>query len=73
VYVEGGKVSSIPDAIAQVLERHFGPGRAETGVATVSDKGEKAAPAVDICPSCAAAMEFDSGCYYCRSCGYSNC
>jgi len=73
VFTEGGKVSSIPDAIAQVLERHFGPGKADSGAVSGADRGEKATQPVDICPSCASPMEFDSGCYYCRSCGYSNC
>lgn len=65
VFSEGGKVSSIPDAVAQVLERHFND-RANPA----HDKG--AAP-LEMCPSCSSAMRFDSGCYYCQSCGYSTC
>jgi len=70
VFSNGAKVSSIPDAIAQVLDRHFGSERSQTA----SEKAENP-PGLppDICPSCASAMSFDSGCYFCRSCGYSTC
>jgi len=64
VFSGGSKVSSIPDAIAQVLAKHAG-GEA----AAAEDLGGS----VEICPSCAAPMNFDAGCYYCRSCGYSTC
>ncbi|RKX24157.1 MAG: ribonucleotide-diphosphate reductase subunit alpha [Candidatus Zixiibacteriota bacterium] len=67
VFSGGGKVTSIPDAIAQVLERHFGgdkPDSADTEPGTESR---------DICPSCGGAMRFESGCYCCISCGYSTC
>ncbi len=65
VYAEGGKVSSIPDAVAQVLERHFNDSRNPA-----HDKGKQP---LEICPSCGSAMRFDSGCYCCLSCGYSTC
>ena len=64
VYSDGAKISSIPDAVAQVLERHFGEG--EAGEAAI-------AGAVDICPECGGAMNLDSGCYLCPLCGYSTC
>jgi ribonucleoside-diphosphate reductase alpha chain len=67
VFSGGAKVSSIPDAIAQVLERHAG----------TEPSGDDSEPGAgqppEICPACAAAMMFDAGCYYCRSCGYSTC
>ena len=61
VFSGGSKVSSIPDAIAQVLQNQFGaaPNDSDT-------PGE-------ICPECSSAMIFDSGCFSCRACGYSNC
>jgi len=68
VFSGGSKVASIPDAIAQVLERHFGQAESDAG-----DRVDKSSSQIDICPSCAAPMSFDSGCYYCRSCGYSTC
>ncbi|MDH3891329.1 MAG: vitamin B12-dependent ribonucleotide reductase [candidate division Zixibacteria bacterium] len=61
VFSGGSKVSSIPDAIAQVLAAHFG-----------SSTGQPVAPD-EICPECSGAMVFDSGCFTCRACGYSNC
>ena len=73
VFTNGGKVSSIPDAIAQVLQRHFGSDLSASDPAGGTDHGESRELPPDICPACASAMSFDSGCYYCRSCGYSNC
>ncbi len=60
----GAKVFSIPDAIAQILNRHFGSD--EKGATSAADFAE-------ICPECNGAMIFDSGCFSCPSCGYSNC
>ncbi|MBU8932880.1 MAG: vitamin B12-dependent ribonucleotide reductase [candidate division Zixibacteria bacterium] len=59
----GSKVFSIPDAIAQILHRHFG----SDGSSPASKIGE------DVCPECSCAMIFSSGCFSCPSCGYSNC
>ncbi|MEW6413324.1 MAG: vitamin B12-dependent ribonucleotide reductase [Candidatus Zixiibacteriota bacterium] len=64
IFADGAKVSSIPDAIAQVLNKHFGD-PAER-VDSLSTSGE-------ICPQCSAAMRLDSGCFTCASCGYSTC
>ncbi|MFH1372276.1 MAG: vitamin B12-dependent ribonucleotide reductase [bacterium] len=64
VFSGGARVFSIPDAIVQVLHRHFGL------------PGEEESPAVnagEICPECSGAMIFDSGCFTCPACGYSNC
>ena len=63
VFSGGAKIFSIPDAIAQVLNRHFGQ----------SEHGQRASDSAEICPECAGAMAFDSGCFTCPSCGYSNC
>jgi ribonucleoside-diphosphate reductase alpha chain len=64
VYSNGTKVSSIPDAIAQVLQRHFGK---------LDDESDQSGVAPEICPDCSGAMTFDSGCYLCSFCGYSSC
>ncbi|MEW6050061.1 MAG: vitamin B12-dependent ribonucleotide reductase [Candidatus Zixiibacteriota bacterium] len=64
VYADGARIFSIPDAIAQVLHRHFG----SSGL----DISETPQPP-EVCPDCGSAMAFDSGCYACASCGYSNC
>jgi ribonucleoside-diphosphate reductase alpha chain len=68
VFSGGSKVSSIPDAIAQVLERRFSQVGSEKGI-----KSGESGVQLDICPSCTAPMSFDAGCYYCRSCGYTTC
>jgi ribonucleoside-diphosphate reductase alpha chain len=65
IFSAGSRISSIPDAIAQILQRHFS--RAEEG-----STPQKQQPP-EICPSCGSAMIFDVGCYCCRSCGYSTC
>jgi ribonucleoside-diphosphate reductase alpha chain len=64
VYSNGSRISSIPDAIAQVLNRHFGSEE------TTSDAGGDLS---EICPECSRAMQFDAGCYLCSFCGYSSC
>ena len=64
VFSGGSKVTSIPDAIAQVLERHFSSDSTDEPGQTVMN---------EICPECSGAMIFDSGCFSCPSCGYSNC
>ena len=63
----GARVMSIPDAIAQVLNRHYGE-KAEDDVSN-----QKRSTYAEICPECNGAMIFDAGCFSCPSCGYSNC
>ncbi len=63
VFSGGSKIFSIPDAIAQVLNRHFGE----------SEHGQRVFGSAEICPECAGVMAFDSGCFICPSCGYSSC
>jgi ribonucleoside-diphosphate reductase alpha chain len=69
VFSGGAKVSSIPDAIAQVLERQFAESIDPNDIESNGDTDQPP----EICPTCAAPMTFDSGCYFCRSCGYSTC
>lgn len=64
IFADGSRVFSIPDAIAQVLDRHFGEGK--SGLPPLTQPAE-------ICPECAGPMNFSSGCYACPSCGYSTC
>lgn len=64
IYSGGSKIFSIPDAIAQVLNRHFG--KLEQG-------RESPVASAEICPECGGAMVFDAGCFNCPSCGYSTC
>lgn len=64
VFGNGGLISSIPDAIAQVLHRRFGNGRAIAHDLDIS---------TEFCPDCGARVEHESGCVVCRGCGYSKC
>lgn len=60
----GARIFSIPDAIAQILNRHFGtPDFADSPKNKTNE----------VCPSCSGAMRFESGCFSCPSCGYSSC
>ena len=63
VFANGARISSIPDAIAQVLERQ---------TVSTSEASVPALPA-EICPECSGTMKLDSGCYLCDQCGYSTC
>lgn len=64
VFGNGGLISSIPDAIAIVLHKHFGNGKALAKEIDLS---------VEFCPDCGARIEHESGCIVCRGCGYSKC
>jgi ribonucleoside-diphosphate reductase alpha chain len=83
VYSDGSRIFSIPDAIAQVLGRHFCPTVADGGMSpfdpttapairSEAASSDQAQPS-EICPECAEPMSFDAGCYHCGACGYSNC
>ncbi len=64
IFARRGVISSIPDAIAKVLNDHFG-------------NGNRIVKAPDIakehCPDCGGMLEYKEGCVLCRSCGYSQC
>ncbi|SYZ73865.1 Ribonucleoside-diphosphate reductase [Candidatus Zixiibacteriota bacterium] len=64
VFGNGGLISSIPDAIAQVLHKHFGNGKKMHKEFDIAE---------EFCPDCAARIEHEGGCLVCRSCGYSKC
>lgn len=64
VFGNGGLISSIPDAIAIVLHKQFGNGKAIERDLDLS---------VEFCPDCGARIEHESGCIVCRGCGYSKC
>lgn len=64
IFTGGAKVFSIPDAIAQILNKHFG---------NQEDTDNKKVSFAEICPQCTGPMRFESGCFNCVTCGYSNC
>jgi len=64
VFGNGGLISSIPDAIAQVLHCNFGNGKELSKGLDISE---------EFCPDCGSRIEHEGGCNVCRSCGYSKC
>ena len=65
IYSQGSKISSIPDAIAQILHRHFEK--------AMGNKDFNPNDKIEMCPECSGNMVFSSGCFTCQFCGYSNC
>ncbi len=64
VYGAGGLIRSVPDAIAKVLHKHFGNGKAlkpQTDLSALN------------CPDCRGRLETESGCIVCPDCGFSRC
>lgn len=64
VFQEGGLIMSIPDAIAQVLKKHFG---------TNQNANRDRDLTYEFCPDCGAKLDHDSGCVVCSQCGFSKC
>ncbi len=64
VFGHGGVVKSMPDAIAKVLRKHFGNGKAIKHEPDLS---------TEVCPDCTGKLVHESGCITCPNCGYSKC
>lgn len=72
-WAEGGKVLSCADAVGIALEHFIGwqeTGEMPTAVVKNTDALDNLAGA---CPECGSALEHESGCAVCRSCGFSKC
>ncbi len=72
-WAEGGKVLSCADAVGIVMEHALT--YIETGEATrrVSKSTDTLDYLSGACPECGGALEHESGCAVCRSCGFSKC
>jgi ribonucleoside-diphosphate reductase alpha chain len=64
VFGNGGLVRSMPDAIAKILRKHFGNGKAIKREPDIS---------TEHCPDCHGKLVHESGCITCPSCGFSKC
>lgn len=64
VFQEGGLIMSIPDAIAKVLNKHFGKG---------PNANHDRDMTLEFCPDCGAKLKHESGCIVCGQCGFSRC
>ncbi|MEW5874547.1 MAG: vitamin B12-dependent ribonucleotide reductase [Candidatus Zixiibacteriota bacterium] len=64
IFERGGVISSIPDAIAKVLNNHFGNGNRINRQPDI---------ATEHCPDCGGLLAHEDGCVLCRGCGYSQC
>ena len=64
VFQEGGLIMSIPDAIAKVLNKHFGKG---------PNANHDRDLTLEFCPDCGSKVKHESGCIVCSQCGFSRC
>tara|TARA_E500000331_G_scaffold19335_1_gene17067 strand:- start:1263 stop:3644 length:2382 start_codon:yes stop_codon:yes gene_type:complete len=81
---EGELIRSVPDAIANVLEKIYQPkNEPQISISTeaevvddsklVNQENLTNILQADICPECPEAMVYEEGCQKCYSCGYSKC
>ncbi len=64
VFQKGGRVLSIPDAIARVLEKRYGQ---------VNGSNQHHSLQKECCPECGSNVTHEEGCLTCHSCGYTKC
>ncbi len=64
VFGSNGLIRSVPDALAKVLHKHFGNGKALKAQTDLS---------ILNCPDCRGRLKAESGCIVCPDCGYSRC
>ena len=69
----GGSILSCADAIGIAIEHYIESRR--TGVISdiISKPTDKLDTLLGACPDCGSAVEHESGCVMCRSCGFSKC
>ncbi len=67
-WIEGGKVLSCSDAIAQAVEMY-----GKNGTGSNGNGAEKPIMQIGACPECGGAVEHGGGCAVCRNCGFTKC
>ncbi|HOQ29786.1 MAG TPA: hypothetical protein PLH36_13690, partial [Armatimonadota bacterium] len=73
------RVRSLPDAVAQALEEHYGVEGNGNGHVVPDELSDPIADtttsiAADLCPACGqAAFVHEEGCMTCHACGHSEC
>jgi ribonucleoside-diphosphate reductase alpha chain len=86
-WAQGGKVLSCADAVGIALEQFLSTSPQDTDVVESPDAAPAHAQPVMVskpedvdliymtgaCPECGSALEHESGCAVCRSCGFSRC
>jgi len=81
---EGELIRSVPDAIANVLEKIYEPKKEPSplSITELNDatlmSGNKDSDITNVlqsetCPECESNLAFEEGCQKCYSCGYSKC
>jgi ribonucleoside-diphosphate reductase alpha chain len=68
VFQKDGLVLSIPDAISQILEKHYLQGDQER-----RRRKQEYSLLGETCPDCGQTISFEEGCMTCHFCGFSKC
>ncbi len=69
----GGAVLSCADAIGIAIEHYLKERKTGEITDEITKPTEKLDMLVGACPDCGSAVEHESGCVICRSCGFSRC
>ncbi|MFA5158646.1 MAG: vitamin B12-dependent ribonucleotide reductase [Patescibacteria group bacterium] len=83
VWQNGELILSCPDAIGKAIDRYverskklnldFDTNINPTVVKKPHSSAEQSELLSELCPDCGGQIEYESGCYVCRGCGYSKC
>jgi ribonucleoside-diphosphate reductase alpha chain len=72
-WAQGGKVLSCADAVGIAMEHYLEWMETGTASTMVSKNTDDLVNLAGACPECGSALEHESGCAVCRSCGFSKC
>jgi ribonucleoside-diphosphate reductase alpha chain len=70
---KGGMILSCSDAIAKALERYLLERKTPVGQKVKAMSAGYLERVPGFCPDCGGALDHESGCLVCRSCGFSKC